>query len=90
MNGKTAEKLLRKMDREYQEFRGKLEKLPANLALEHAFEDVTKRDILYAAEEGTLDDKPAETAGNLLSVLVKGRNRLYGGAIKFASENGRP
>ena len=56
MNGKTAEKLLRKMDREYQEFRGKLEKLPANLALEHAFEDVTKRDILYAAEEGTLDD----------------------------------
>ena len=50
MNGKTAEKLLMKMDREYQEFRGKLETLPANLALEHAFEDVTKRDILYAAE----------------------------------------
>ena len=57
MNGNTAEKLLRNMDRVYQEFRGKLEKLPANLALEHAFEDVTKRDILYAAEEGTLDDK---------------------------------
>ena len=88
MNGKTTEKLLRKMGREYQEFRGKLEKLPANLALEHAFEDLAKRDILFAIKEGTFET--AETAGNLLSVLVKGRNRLYGGAIKFASENGRP
>ena len=60
MNGKTAEKLLRKMDREYQEFRGKLEKLPANLALEHAFEDLAKRDILFAIEEGGLDEKQAK------------------------------
>ena len=60
MNGKTAEKLLRKMDREYQEFRGKLEKLPANLALEHAFEDLAKRDILFAIEEDGLDDKQAK------------------------------
>ena len=68
MNGKTAEKLLRKMDREYQEFRGKLEKLPANLALEHAFEDVTKRDILYAAEEGTLDDNKFPAVSALLKL----------------------
>ena len=60
MNGKTAEKLLRKMDREYQEFREKLEKLPANLALEHAFEDLAKRDILFAIKEGTFDDKQAK------------------------------
>ena len=60
MNGKETEKLLRKMDREYQEFREKLEKLPANLALEHAFEDLAKRDILFAIEEDGLDDKQAK------------------------------
>lgn len=60
MTGKTAEKLLMKMDREYQEFRGKLETLPANLTLEHAFEDVSKRDILLAIEEDGLDDKQAK------------------------------
>ena len=60
MNGKTTEKLLRKMGREYQEFRGKLEKLPANLALAHAFEDLAKRDILFAIKEGTFDDKQAK------------------------------
>lgn len=60
MNGKAAEKLLMKMDREYHDFRSKLEKLPANLALEHAFEDLAKRDILFAIEEGTFDDKQAK------------------------------
>ena len=60
MNGKTAEKLLRKMDREYEDFRGKIEKLPANLALEHAFEDLAKRDILLAIEEGGLEEKQAK------------------------------
>ena len=59
MTGKETEKLLRKMDEEYQDFRSRIETLPANLALEHAFEDVTKRDILYAAE-GTFDDKQAK------------------------------
>ena len=60
MNGKTAEKLLMKMDREYHDFRSKLEKLPANLALNHAFEDLAKRDILFAIAEGALEEKQAK------------------------------
>lgn len=60
MNGKAAEKLLMKMDREYHDFRSKLETLPAKRALEHAFEDLAKRDILFAIEEGGLDEKQAK------------------------------
>lgn len=60
MNGKTEEKLLRKMDREYQNFRIKVEKLPTNLALNHAFEDLAKKDILFAVEEGALEEKQAK------------------------------
>lgn len=60
MNGKETEKLLRKMDEEYQDFRRRIETLPANLALEHAFEDLAKRDILFAIKEGTFDDKQAK------------------------------
>lgn len=60
MNGKTAEKLLMKMDKEYEDFRSKLETLPAKRALEHAFEDLAKRDILFAIEEGGLDEKQAK------------------------------
>ena len=60
MTGKETEKLLRKMDEEYQDFRRRIETLPANLALEHAFEDVTKRDILLAIEEDGLDGKQAQ------------------------------
>ena len=59
MNGKATEKLLMKMDREYHDFRSKLEKLPANLALNHAFEDLAKRDILFAIAEGALEEKQA-------------------------------
>ena len=60
MNGKRAEQLLMKMDREYHDFRNRLEKLPANLALNHAFEDLAKRDILFAIEEGALEEKQAK------------------------------
>ncbi len=60
MNGKAAEKLLMKMDREYHDFRSRIETLPANLALNHAFEDLAKRDILLAIEEGGLDEKQAK------------------------------
>lgn len=60
MTGKETEKLLRKMDEEYQDFRSRIETLPANLALEHAFEDLAKRDILLAIEEDGLDNKQAK------------------------------
>lgn len=60
MTGKETEKLLRKMDEEYQDFRSRIETLPANLALEYAFEDLAKRDILLAIEEDGLDNKQAK------------------------------
>lgn len=63
------EKLVNKMNAEYEAFRTEVEKLSGREAIQYAYEDIAKRDIMMAVEEGMLSNEEVKALTKLLSPL---------------------